>query len=303
MFGGATAELNATLAEARNATGDVRKELNRRILTMFSEGREGKIKKFKATRGPGWSRRINSCTISGKLGDQDVLNAAATEYPWMFGVVPCEWNKQLCRVHVRRGSPHDGSRANNWTTGFQCRGAGSDQGDESSPGALPTGPARRPNWRAAHNTCDFKPWGSVFNRAMRSPELCKFKDEFHTGEPDPEPIVLDPGSQLPRCQAAADTGRAKIELAVRTAKQACVKTCMDLQRPRAVAMATEEGQPCAEWDCSCQGASDKYSISRGDFGSAKRNEVVKQFWMDHDCGTMPSSEYAEMCGVVEISAS
>lgn len=302
-FGTATAELNATIAEARNATGDARKELSRRILAMFSEGRDGKIERFKATHGPGWTRRINACTINGVLGDQDVLNAAATEYPWMFGVVPCEWNKQLCRAHVRRGSSHDGSRAANWTAGFQCRGAGT-QSDESARGALSAkGPARRPSWRAAHNNCDFKPWGSVFNRAMRSPELCKFKDEFHTGEPDPEPIVLDPGSQLPRCQAADPTGWAPIELAVRTAKQACVKMCMDLRHPRAVTMATEEGQPCAEWDCSCQGASDKYSISRGDFGSAKRNEAVKQFWMSHNCTTMPASDYAEMCGGVESSAS
>ena len=54
---------------------------------------------------------------------------------------------------------------------------------------------------------------------------------------------------------------------------------------------------------SCQGASDKYSISRGDFGSAKRNEAVKQFWMSHNCTTMPASDYAEMCGGVESSAS
>jgi len=43
------AELNATIAEARNATGDARKELSRRILAMFSEGRDGKIERFKAT--------------------------------------------------------------------------------------------------------------------------------------------------------------------------------------------------------------------------------------------------------------
>ena len=35
-----------------------------------------------------WLYRANQCVISGTLGDQDVLNAAVTEYPWMFGAIP-----------------------------------------------------------------------------------------------------------------------------------------------------------------------------------------------------------------------
>lgn len=307
---GVTPELNLEMENAKNGTKDQQMAIGRRVMKLLEEGKDGRIAQFSATHGPGWSRRTNQCVISGTLGDQDVLNAAVTEYPWMFGAIPCEWNKQLCRLHIRRGIPQDGSRAANWTTAFQCRrGAASAADDPSASDAtrhpqLASGRARRPGWRAVHNDCDFKTAKSVFNRAMLSRELCKFNDQFSTSEPNSEPIVLNPGSQLPRCTVAGDAGWAPIELAVRTVKQSCVKTCSDLLRPQistAVSPDATEDSLCAAWGCSCQGLSDKYAVSRGAWGSASRVEGAHKFWIDRKCNTKPASEYAEMCDV-DLSA-
>jgi hypothetical protein len=45
--------------------------------------------------------------------------------------------------------------------------------------------------------------------------------------------------------------------------------------------------PCAPWDCTCRGLSDKYGTYPMHWGYAKRYPVAVSFWMENKCNTYP----------------